>query len=379
MSKNYYEILGVSKTATIEEIKAAYKKLALQYHPDRNINNKEEAEKKFKEINAAYDVLSDSQKRNEYDVTGGNSYGQGGYGKHQSYGGAGGFEDFFSQFFGESDVFGQAKQKKHKKKTHMTPKNGHDVEIGITITLKEAFTGTKQKVQYSRFKTCSDCNGTCGLKGEKPIECSQCGGSGVMSSQQSIFSVQFECSHCGGEGLVVKHNCTTCKGSGRIRVTEETTIAIPAGIETGNVLSISDFGDSGIYGGRYGNLMIAVRVQADQTFNRDGNDLFSILKLPYPHLVFGCEILIKSIDDSEELLKIPTGSQVGDKITIKGKGFSKPGSKTKGNFVITLTCDIPRSLSSEAEQNLKEYATNLEIQEKKGSDGFLSGFFKKLF
>lgn len=378
MSKNYYEILGVNKNATDIEIKAAYKKLALQYHPDRNPNNKEEAEKKFKEINAAYDIIGDPQKRKEYDIRGESPYGNYGGGSQRSSGGAD-FGDFFSQFFnGDADIFGSSRRKQNKK-TKFTPKNGHDVEIGITITLKEAFTGTKQKVKYSRFELCPECKGMCTKNPESIAECPQCHGSGTITGQQSFFSVQYECPQCHGEGLIVKNPCSNCKGSGRIRTNKETTVSIPAGIETGNILAMSELGDAGIHGGKYGNLMIAVRVQTDKTFTREGNDLLSTLKLPYPHLVFGCEILVKSIDENEELLKIPAGSQVGSKITIKGKGFHKPNSSSKGNFIVTLTCDIPSSLSIEAEKNLKQYAANLEIQEKKSSEGFLSGFFKKLF
>lgn len=378
MAKNYYDILGVSKNATAEEIKKAYMKLAMQHHPDKNLNNKEEAEKKFKEINAAYETLSDTQKKSDYDTYGGeNPYANqgGGRGRHQS----GVFEDLFSQFFSEggADIFGQGKQKQ-KKRSQINPKNGHDVEIGLTITLKEAFTGTKQKVSYSRFKSCVDCKGMCGAKGEKLSECSVCKGTGVIASQQGWMTVQYECSKCNGEGLTIKNHCLTCKGSGRIRITEETVVVIPAGIDTGNILKLSELGDAGIYGGQYGNLMIGIQVQKDKTFTRNGNDLLSTLQLPYPHLVFGCEILVKLIDDSEELLKIPGGCAVGETIMIKNKGFFKAGSKTRGNFVVTVTCNIPKDLSNEAAINLKEYAANLEIDNKK-SDGFLSGFFKKLF
>ena len=379
MTKNYYDVLGVSKSATAEEIKKAYMKLAMQHHPDKNLNNKEEAEKKFKEINAAYETLSDTQKKKHYDTYGSDSpYTQSSNSRGREQ--QGGFEDFFSQFFtngSAEDFFGGGTQKK-RKRSQISAKNGHDVEIGLTITLKESFTGTKQKVNYSRFKECIDCKGMCGTKGEKASECSQCKGTGTISSQQGWMTVQYECNKCNGEGFNIKNPCATCKGSGRTRINEETIVVIPAGIDTGNVLRLSELGDAGVYGGQYGNLMIAVQVQKDRTFTRLENDLLSTLQLPYPHLVFGCEILVKLIDDSEELLKIPAGCMVGEKIIIKNKGFFKAGSKTRGNFVVTVTCDIPKNISIDAEKNLKEYAANLEIDNKK-SDGFLSGFFKKLF
>jgi molecular chaperone DnaJ len=377
MTKNHYEVLGISKTATPEEIKKAYMKLAMQYHPDKNLNNKAEAEKKFKEINASYEVLSDPQKKKHYDTYGSeNPFNSSNSGQGGQYGG---FEDLFSQFFnqGGEDFFGQSKQRK-KKRSHISPKNGHDVEIGLTITLKESFTGTKQKVTYSRFKECTDCKGMCGAKGEAASECPQCKGTGAISSQQGWMTVQYECNKCNGDGFTIKNPCISCKGSGRIRVNEETTVVIPAGIDTGNILRLSELGDAGIYGGQYGNLMLAIQVQKDKTFIRQENDLLSTLQLPYPHLVFGCEILVKLIDDSEELLKIPSGCAVGEKIIIKNKGFFKAGTKTRGNFVVTVTCDIPKNISAEAEKNLKEFSANLEIDTKK-PDGFLSGFFKKLF
>jgi molecular chaperone DnaJ len=375
MTKNYYDILGVNKTATQDEIKKAYMKLAMQHHPDKNLNNKEAAEKKFKEINSAYETLSDPQKRQYYDMTGTEGTGRQGAGGNQGFGG---FEDIFSHFFNqEGDIFNTGKQKQ-KKKGHITPKNGHDVEIGLTISLKESYTGTKQKVSYSRFKDCGDCKGMCSANGEKPAECGQCRGTGAVTSQQGWMTVQYECNKCNGDGYTIKNPCATCHGSGRIKTSEETTIVVPAGIATGNVMRLSQLGDAGIYGGAYGNLMVAIQVQKDTTFERLNNDLLSTLKLPYPHLVLGCEILVKLIDDSEELLKIPRGCMVGEKITIKNKGFSKPGEKTRGSFIITITCDIPKNISEEAEKNLKDYATNLEISDKK-SEGFLSGFFKKLF
>lgn len=375
MKKNFYDILGVSKTATQDEIKKAYMKLAMQYHPDKNINNKEEAEKKFKEINEANDILSDPKKRQQYD-TFGHTNGMGG--SQRSQGGSG-FEDIFSQFsdiFG-GDIFGQ-KQSKKNKKNQLDPKNGHNIEIGLTISLKEAFSGTKQRIEYSRFVKCSDCNGMCAEKGEKPSECTQCKGSGSIAVNQGWISMQYECNKCNGEGLIITNPCKTCRGSGRIRKSEITTISIPNGVESGTILPIPNMGDAGIYGGEYGDLLIAIKVQIDKIFTRRDADLESIIQLSYPHLVFGCEIMIRSIDDSEELLKIPTGCAVGEKIIIKNKGFFKIGTKNRGNFIITVTCDIPKKLSPQASEDLKKFSCHLDDSEKK-SEGFLSGFFKKLF
>jgi molecular chaperone DnaJ len=377
MEKNYYDILGVSKQASQEEIKAAHRKLVLQYHPDKHRNNKEEAEKKLQEINAAYDVIGDPEKRKQYDMTGSeNPFGGG-----RSSGGfhEGDFSDIFSKFFTDgADIFGGGRGKS-RKKNHIHPQNGMDIELGITISLKESYSGVTQKIDYSRFITCSECKGFCAQKGEKPTDCPTCEGTGTVQSQQGWISMQYECSQCHGSGFIIKNPCHPCRGSGRIRITEKKEIAIPAGVVTGSILRIREAGDTGIFGGKTGSLMVAISVQKDKTFSRDSdNNLLSSLKLSYPHLVFGCEVIVTLIDGSEETLKVPSGSQVNDTLLLKGKGFYKPGTKIRGNFLVKVTCDIPKSLSEEAKKALTEYSDHLAVEEKK-SDGFLKGFFKKLF
>lgn len=377
-NKNYYDILEIPKTATADEIRSAYKKLALKYHPDKNLNNQAEAEAKFKEIQTAYECLSDPAKKKSYDTYGSESHFRQGGGQYSNGFGSGGFEDIFSQVFGGADIFGQKKQK--QKKGQLSPRAGHDVEISITISLKESYIGIKQKVEYSRFIQCSSCNGMCCAAGEKLAECTKCNGTGYASMNQGgFFSVQYECSACNGEGFIIKNGCVACKGTGRKRITESTQISIPAGVEKGNILKLNDLGDAGIFGGQSGNLLVAINVQKDNTFTREGNNLRSTIKLQYPYLVMGCEIVIKLINDSEETIKVPAGSQVNDIITIKGKGFSRPGSRIKGDCIISLMCDIPKNISNEAEKHLKDYASNLKLEDKKPQDGFLSGLFKNFF
>ena len=374
--KKFYEILEVAESASQEEIKKAYLKLAAKHHPDKNPSNKEAAEAKFKEISAAYEVLSDPKKREQYDRTG-SADGFGGANGGQYSGRGMEFEQVFADLFGGADIFG-GRSNRRVKKTNFAPKNGHDVEIGLTISFKESFTGAKQKVDYSRFIVCEHCHGACSEKDEKPVECAQCKGYGVVDVASGWASITYDCNLCQGQGLRIKNPCVFCRGSGRIRKQEEIEVVIPAGVESGNILRVEKKGDAGIYKGQYGNLLVGITVQKDKTFSRHEYDLQSTIRVPYSHLVLGCEIVVKLIDESEEILKIPAGCQIGEKIVIKGKGFPKIGSRSKGNFVVTVACDVPKKLSAAAAEKLKEYAAVADIEERK-SEGFLSGFFKKFF
>ena len=380
--KDFYEILGISKNATEKEIKSAYLKLAVKYHPDKNPNNKEAAEKKFKEIAEAYEVLSNKEKRQMYDQVGHEGYSKGGFGggghgyTHTS------FEEIFAQFsnmFG-GDIFGTGTRNTRKQKTAFTPRNGHSIETSITISLKESFTGAKEKIKINRLSTCPKCDGS-GSSSDKKIEaCPGCNGTGTMNFQQGWFIVSQTCSKCNGEGIFIKDPCSTCKGSCRIRKQEEITVTIPAGINDKDVLRISGYGDSGVHGGAPGDLIALVNVMPNKIFKRIGDDVESSIRVTYPHLVFGCQISVKNIDESHELLSIPAGCQVGEKVQIKGKGFKKLKSRGSGDFVVRIMCDIPKKLSKKSELLLKQYSDEIgDSASDKSTDGLLSGFFKKLF
>lgn len=367
--RDYYDILGVPKNASQDEIKSAYRKLALKYHPDRNPNNKE-AEEKFKEAAQAYEVLSNEQKRKQYDQFGSEGPSMGGFGSDMN------MDDIFSNF---EDIFGNIfGHKKKPKKTGPIPKKGNDLERSINISLEEAFSGVVKEVKIYHYVICPDCSGK-GSKDQTSIElCKECSGSGQIGYRHGIFMYTQTCNHCSGEGYIIKNPCPTCKGQTRIQQYDKIDINIPKGIPDNAELKIPNKGDSGIFQGPYGNLYLRVNILPNPKFKRVEDDIHCSIKVTYPQLVFGCQIEIENLDGTKETLKIPKGSEVGDLIKIKNQGFYKLRSKGRGDLVITLKCDIPKNLSEKAEKALREYseAIGTQINDKDGS-GSIKSFFKK--
>ena len=321
-----------------------------------------------------------------------------GYTRAAANGGASGpdvsMEDIFSQFsdiFGNNNIFDRmfnqgasgAQKSAKKKKGKLTPIDGQDITASITITLKESFTGCKEQITIERFNKCVMCDGA-GAQGPVEIkECTHCKGSGKIMYQQGWMVVTQPCSYCNGEGLIIQNPCATCKGSTRIRKKESVTVVIPAGISDEDVLRVQHAGDAGMFGGKNGSLIAQIQVFSDQTFKRQGDNLLSNCKVAFGHLVCGVEMVVKTIDDTEETIKIPAGTQVGDKITIKNKGFFKikdqaGGGKTRGDFIITITCFVPKKINTKAEEALKVFTEETDDQDK-NNKGFLHTFFKKLF
>jgi molecular chaperone DnaJ len=368
--RDYYEILGVAKNATSEEIKKAYRKLALKYHPDRNPGDKD-AEAKFREATEAYEILSDEQKRKQYDQFG-----------HAATQGSGhnyeNMEDIFENF---SDIFenlfgGQAGgQRRGKKTAGPTPQRGHDLSQRVEISLKESYIGCQKETKIYHFQQCERCKGAGTKEGSKPTPCTTCSGTGTVMHRQGFFAFNQICSSCHGQGFRITNPCSECRGQSRIQKHEKLVVTIPAGIYNNAELRILGKGDAGVFGGESGDLYLTIEVQPDKAFYRRENDLVTTLTLTYPQLVLGCQIEIENIDGSKETIKIPKGCAVGREIIVEGKGFTRLRGHGKGNLVIVTNCDIPTKINEEAKASLLAYA------EKIGSScqqsGGVAGFFKK--
>lgn len=369
--RDYYEILGVSKTASTDDIKAAYRKLALKYHPDRNPDNKA-SEEKFKEAAEAYETLSDAKKRQQYDQFGHTSPGMGGQGGPHGMN----MEDIFENFgdiFGE--MFGGAAGRRARKKTGPTPRNGHNLFQEVSITLKDSYLGCKQQLSYPRYEVCETCTGKGTKKGTSVQQCKTCQGTGQVQFSQGFFMYSQTCSTCNGEGFIIPEPCPTCSGKTRVQKYDKFSVNIPRGIFDGAELRISAKGDAGIFGGHTGDLIIKVHVMPDKKFSREADDLVSTIVLTYPQLVLGCHVEVENIDGTKETLKIPKGCPVGERIVVAGKGFPSLRSKVSGNLVIVTQCHVPQKLSAEAKNLLIEYSKLIGT----GTDANegIVGFFKK--
>lgn len=371
--RDYYEILGVTKNASNDEIKKAYRTLALKYHPDRNPDNKE-AENKFKEAAEAYEILSNQDKRRQYDQFGHAATGPGG----QQGSGFENMDDIFQNFgdiFG--DIFGGGGRNRRAQKTGPTARRGHDLGKEISISLEESFNGIKKDVMYYHFVSCDACDGKGMESGSAADTCTQCHGSGQLHYQQGMFMYSQTCNACGGQGYTIKNPCQKCKGQSRVQQYETLAVTIPKGIFDGAELRVANKGDAGVYGGKSGDLILSVHVVPDKIFKRVEDNVECTVTLTYPQLVFGAQIEIKNVDGSKETVKIPKGCTVGQRIVVKGKGFHKLRSKGNGDLIVITTCHIPTQLSADAEATLRAYSEQIGTAVDDPSSGTIAGFFKK--
>ena len=367
--RDYYEVLGVSKTATDEEIKKAYRSLAKKYHPDLNPDNRE-AEEKFKEVNEAYETLSDPTKRSQYDQFGhaGPQQGFGGYGG--GFDGFGGINDIFEAFFGGGRRGGGPQ-------SSTRPRQGDDLEQTVTIDFMESINGCKRDIKINVEDECNTCGGT-GAYSKKDINvCSRCHGRGsVMVEQNSIFGrvqTQTTCPKCGGKGQEITRKCESCGGKGRVRKTKDITINIPAGVADGMSMRLEGKGAAGFNGGPNGDLYIQIRVKKHDDFVREGDDIFLEIPISITQAVLGDSIEVPTVYGNVTL-KIPAGTQSHTKFRLKGKGAKNVRTKINGDQYVTVKIEIPNNLSSE-EKNIYEQLR--KIEGKKGESAWEK--FKKKF
>lgn len=373
--RDYYEVLGVQKGASDDEIKKAYRKAAQKYHPDLNPGDKE-AEEKFKEANEAYEVLSDKDKKARYDQFGhagvDPNFGGGGYGGYGGYGG--GFDgvdidlgDIFSSFFGGGG----------RRSNPNAPRQGSDVNTSVVIDFIESAKGCKKQVDVRLVETCHECHGTGAAAGTSPKSCPDCGGRGqVMQQRRTPFGMmqtQSPCSRCKGTGKIVETPCKKCSGSGQVRNSQTVGINIPAGIDDGQIISIRGKGNAGKNGGPNGDLNVTVNVRAHALFTRKGNDIWVDIPLTITQAALGDTIIIPTIDGKQEYI-VKDGTQPNDIIRLKGKGFPYVNGRGCGDQVLNFTVEIPKGLSSDQKKKLKEF-------EEKASDSnykIRKGFYDKV-
>lgn len=359
-AKDYYRLLGVSESASADEIKKAYRRLAKQYHPDANPNNKEAAEK-FKEIGEAYGVLSDDTKRKQYDTMRKNPFGSWGMGTGQGRGqgqgtgtGTGGgihFEDL-SDLGGLSDLFESIFQRGKKKGGRAQPQRGNDIEYVVEIPFATAARGGKITITVPVTEECATCNGTGAAPGTKLQTCSECGGSGNIQFGQGGFAVSRPCPACLGRGQVPQTPCTVCSGSGQVRENRQIIIAVPPGVDTGSKLRVSGQGERGPAGA--GDLIVNFKVQQDRFFKREGLDVIVTIPINVAQAMLGSKVRIRTLDDKKVALKIPPGTQSGTRFRIPGQGIEKAGRR--GDQYVQVKVEVPEDLTDEQRAALEEFA-----------------------
>jgi molecular chaperone DnaJ len=360
---DYYELLGINRTASDEEIKKAYRKLALQYHPDRNPGNKQ-AEDKFKEVSEAYQVLTDPQKRAQYNQFGHAAFGDGG----PFAGGfdfSAGFEDVFGDIFGEFFGTGGGRRR--------TRGRGEDLRYNLTLSFEEAAFGTEKKIKIPRHGSCESCRGNGAKPGTAPQTCPTCRGKGQVSFQQGFFSVSRTCNQCHGQGTIIKDPCATCGGAGRVRRLHTLSVKIPAGVDTGSRLKLRGEGESAPAGGSPGDLFVVVEVEPHPIFVRDNLDIICEVPISFAQAALGAEIDVPTLDGKVKM-KIPAGTQSGKIFRMHGKGVKDVQGYRQGDQHVRITVETPTHLTARQKELLKEFAA-LGGQE---VNPLAKGFFDKM-
>ena len=350
--RDYYEVLGVQKNAAEDEIKQAYRKLALKYHPDRNKGNPE-AEEKFKEATEAYEVLRDPKKRASYDkyghegVAGLEGFGRGAYTDFSDIFGDFDLGDIFEGFFGAG--FGARGRSKR-------PRRGSDIQYDLAIELEDAATGMEVQIEIPRNEVCASCNGTGSSAGSKPVVCPVCNGTGQVRQTQGFFSITQTCYKCRGEGKIITSPCKTCGGNGLVMKKRKITVKIPAGVESGSRLKITGEGEQGPGGGPRGDLYVVIHIRKHQIFERHGNDIPNIIDISYSMACLGGEIEVSTITGGKVKMKIPSGAENGQIFRLKGNGIPYLGSYGRGDQLVKVNVRVPKKLSARQKELLQELA-----------------------
>lgn len=356
--KDYYDLLGVSRSASQDEIKAAYRRQAIKFHPDKNPGDKG-AEAQFKSVNEAYEALSDPQKRAAYDrfghagVNAGGGPGAGGFG-------AGGFTDFGDIDLGDilGNIFGGADPLGGSARRRSASSRGQDIAVEIEISLQEAYEGAKKPVQVRRAERCDSCEGSGAKPGTHPAACKTCGGAGQVNTQRGFFVMSATCPACRGEGRIVQSPCAGCRGAGVVERTSTVTIRIPPGVREGTSLRISGSGQAGRRGGQAGDLFVVVHVAKDARFVREDDDLYVEAHLSFPQAAMGCEIHVATLEEPITM-KIPPGTQGGALFRLRDRGMPHLGARGQGDQFVRVIVDIPKELTGQQRQALLEFAKAL--------------------
>jgi molecular chaperone DnaJ len=352
--RDYYEVLGVGKSASADEIKRAYRRMAMKYHPDKNPDNKE-AEAKFKECAEAYEVLSDPEKRQRYDQFG--HEGLRGIGmrdySHMRWQDIGsifedifGFDDFFSDIFGARG---------RRARGRAGPARGYDLETTVELTLDNVAKGTEKTIEFTRQDLCTECNGTGAAKGTSPSRCTGCGGSGRVARGGGFFQMVSTCSQCRGTGEIVTNPCKKCKGSGRVPKKRIVNIKIPPGVHEGQGIRVANEGEPGRSGGSRGDLYCYVRIKRHEFLRRDGNDLIATVPISFTQAALGTTIDVPNLDGPRGL-KIPAGTQFGSVFRIKGQGLPDMRTRRVGDELVQITIETPTKLNTKQQELLREFA-----------------------
>jgi molecular chaperone DnaJ len=368
--RDYYDVLGVNKSASPEDIKSAYRKLAVKYHPDKNPGDKA-AEDKFKEASEAYGILSDKNKKENYDNFGHAAFengggGQGGFGGFGGFGGSD-FSDIFEDFFGDFGGGGRRSAKRN------SSNRGSDLRYDLSITLEEAYSGKKQNIQFASSDKCTSCKGNGSKPGFSPDRCTYCGGNGKIRSNQGFFTVQQTCPQCSGSGEEITNPCNDCGGSGNKQTSKKISVTIPKGVDDGTRIRLAGKGEAGSRGGANGDLYLFINVKSHELFKRSDENLFFEYPISIADAALGTTIEIPTIDGGKAKIKIPEGTQSGKQFRLRGKGMPYMRGSGTGDLYVQINTEVPISLNKEQKELLEKFR---EIENEK-SNPSIKQFFKK--